>query len=240
MRQQPRSGSTPGPGQPWVFFLPGGFPNKVREGEVPVIVQPRFHRVVVPRPRGARALPLHAGAARLCASLGLVPLAGVSPSSSGLGLETLPRASLGSGGLWRAARAPGQPAAPPRLFESGLQVPRAGPGPQPRLRGSRPDRLLRPLDSPIPRRPRRQLASSPEAGLPRPEGSTRPLGCAARREGSGSRGGDGCVRECPCLGKGRSRHGDPSPAQRAVARGRFPERERWCHPGRFFWGPREQ
>lgn len=32
----------------WILFLPGGFSNKVREGKVPVIIQPRFHPVLVP------------------------------------------------------------------------------------------------------------------------------------------------------------------------------------------------
>lgn len=50
------------PGLPWLLFLPGAFPNKVREGKVPVIVQPRFNRVMVPlllRLHGTGASPLH-------------------------------------------------------------------------------------------------------------------------------------------------------------------------------------
>lgn len=86
-----------------------------------MIVQPRFHRVVVPRLRGAGARALHARAARLgqCLAAARSTPAGVPPRSSGLGLETLARASLGSGRLRRAAPALGQAAAPPRLSRSG-------------------------------------------------------------------------------------------------------------------------
>lgn len=236
LRDQPRAGSAPRPGQPRVPSLPGGFPHKVREGEVPVIVQPRFHRVVVPRPRGAGARPLHARAARPCASRGPVPpLPGSLPGAA----ASAPRPSPAPG---RVRAAPGRcagagparsPAPPLRVRAPGAA---GGAGAQPRLRRSGQGRLPRPLESPVPRQPRRRLASSPEAPWPRPEGSARPLGCAAHRAGSGSPGGDGCVRECPSLGKGRSRRGGPSPAQGAVAGGRSPERKRGCHPGRFSSG----
>lgn len=38
----------------------------------------------------------------------------------------------------------------------------------------------------------------------------------------------GVFAERPTLGKGRSRSGDPSQAQKAVARESSPESERWC------------
>lgn len=63
-------GRRPAPGPPRALLLPGAFPNEVREGEVPVVVQPRFHRVPLPRPRAAGARPLHGRAARRCASRG--------------------------------------------------------------------------------------------------------------------------------------------------------------------------
>lgn len=46
----------------WLLFLPGGLSNKVREGKVPVIIQPRFHPVLVPlllRLHGAGARSFH-------------------------------------------------------------------------------------------------------------------------------------------------------------------------------------
>lgn len=185
-RSAPRSHSTPRPGLPWFLFLPGGFPNKVREGKVPVIVQPRFHRVLVSRPRGAGARPLHDRAARLCPSRvpGSTP-AGVPPSSNGLGLETLPLASLRSAPLRRAARAPGQPAAPPPSPKAALQVPRAGPLRQPVPPRGPAQTGSYSLSSPGSRGGRggdwRALRKLGGHGL---KAAVRPLGCAARRAGS--------------------------------------------------------
>jgi hypothetical protein len=56
----------------WLLFLPGGLSNKVREGKVPVIIQPRFHPVRVPlllRPHGVGARSFH-GACRASLRLG--------------------------------------------------------------------------------------------------------------------------------------------------------------------------
>lgn len=62
----------------WLLFLPGGFPNKVREGKVPVVIQPRFHPVLVPlllRPRGAGAGSFHV----VCRASRWLPGAGFPP-----------------------------------------------------------------------------------------------------------------------------------------------------------------
>lgn len=166
-RDQPRSRSAPRPGLPGVLLLPAGFPNKVREGEVPVIVQPRFHRVLLPRPRGAGACPLHDSAARLCAPrVPVPPLLGSLPRAAGSAWRPSPSPRSGRAGFC-AARAPGQPAAPPRLS---VPAPGAAGGAGAAARaslGSGPEWLLQPL---IPRRSRRRLASSPEAWWPRSEG----------------------------------------------------------------------
>ncbi|XP_055443570.1 uncharacterized protein LOC129657434 isoform X3 [Bubalus kerabau] len=85
----------PPPGLPRLLFLPGAFPNKVREGKVPVIVQPRFDRVLVPlplRPRGAGAGPLHdqRGVSLWSAGAGFPLQLGSLPRRSRTRLETLP------------------------------------------------------------------------------------------------------------------------------------------------------
>lgn len=85
----------PRPGLPRLLFLPGAFPNKVREGKVPVIVQPRFDRVLVPlplRPRGAGAGPLHdqRGVSLWSAGAGFPLQLGSLPRRSRTRLETLP------------------------------------------------------------------------------------------------------------------------------------------------------
>ena len=114
----------PRPGLPWLLFLPGAFPNKVREGKVPVIVQPRFDRVLVPlllRPRGAGAGPLHdqRGVSLRSAGAGFPLQLGSLPPRSRTRLETLPlrpaSVGLAFGG---AAQSPGQPPAAPRLSRS--------------------------------------------------------------------------------------------------------------------------
>lgn len=149
----------PRPGLPWVLFLPGGFPNKVREGKVPVIVQPRFDRVLVPlllRPREAGAGPLHdqRGASLRLGWLVLVfhPSWGPSLGGAGLCLETLllcpapVRPAFGE-----AAQEPGQPSAAPRLSQSSPHSGVAGgagcssPAPS---QGSGPDWLSKSLESP--------------------------------------------------------------------------------------------
>lgn len=178
-RQAPRSLSAPRVGLPGVLFLPGGFPNKVREGKVPVIIQPRFHGILVPlqlRPPGAGAGPLHDP--RL-ASLQLVcavfhPSWGPSLGGARLCPETLPlRLAPVRLAFGEAAPAPGQPLAAPRLSWSsplpgvagGAGAAAARPPWGPAESGSRS------LSGPqIPRRRRRQLASSPEAKWPRLEG----------------------------------------------------------------------
>lgn len=123
--------------------------------------------------------------------------AGVSPRSRGLGLETLPHASLRSGG---SSEQRGRPASlPPRPALQPASRCAGGAGLQPRLRGSGPDRLQRPRS---PRSPAAAAAASsaPEArghGL-EPRASTG-VRCAPR--GLGSPGGDGVFASVP-LGKG--------------------------------------
>ena len=81
-------------GSSWLLFLPGAFPNKVRGGKVPVIVQPRFDRVLVPlllRPRAAGAGPLHdKPSSPRSAGAGFPLQLGSSPRRSRTRLETLP------------------------------------------------------------------------------------------------------------------------------------------------------
>lgn len=226
----PRSRSAPRPRLPRALLLPGGFPNKVREGKVPVIVQPRFHRVLLPRPRGAGARPLHDRAARLFASgCRFHPCWGPSLQQRAQPGDP-PPASLWSGGL-RAAPAPAQPAAPPGL---------SGPAPGAAggvgvaahaWLGSGPDPLLQPLESLIPRRSRRRQASSPEARWPGSEGGRAATGVrCAPSELWGRAAVMAVFAECPILGKGRPRRGDPAPAQRAVARAASPCSDRGCYP----------
>lgn len=127
----PGSRSAPRPGLPWVLLLPGGFPNKVREGKVPVIVQPRFHRVLLPRPRGAGARPLHDRAARLCASrVPVPPLLGSLPRAAGSAWRPSPSPRSGRAGFGALLGA-GPACSPAPLLRSRLQVRRAGPVPQP-------------------------------------------------------------------------------------------------------------
>lgn len=155
------------------LFLPGGSPNKVREGEVPVIVQPRFHRVLLLRPRGAGARPLHDRAGRLCAPrVPVPPLLGSLPraASSGLSLETLPLASLRSGGRASALLGTGPACSPAPPLRSGSRCGGRGRCAARASLGSGPERLLQPLESLIPRRSWRRPAISPEAWWPRSEG----------------------------------------------------------------------
>lgn len=70
--------SCPWPYPLWILFLPGGFSNKVREGKVPVIIQPRFHPVLVPlllRLHGAGAGSFHG----VCCASQWLPGAGFPP-----------------------------------------------------------------------------------------------------------------------------------------------------------------
>lgn len=144
-----------------------------------MIIQPRFHRILVPlqlRPPGARAGLLHDPRPE---SLQLVcavfhPSWGPSLGGAGLCPETLPlRLAPVRLAFGEAARAPGQPLAAPLLSRSSLLPGVAGGA---GAAAARPPWGLvetgsRSVSGPqIPRRRRRQLASSPEAKWPRLEG----------------------------------------------------------------------
>lgn len=155
--------------------------------------------------------------------------AGVPPSSSGLSLETLPLPRCGRAGFGLLRRRPSlqpRPASPVPL-----QVRRAGLVSQPTPRWGPAQTRSCSLSSLIPRRSRRRQASSPEARWPGSEGGHAATGVrCAPSELWGRAAVMAVFAECPILGKGRPRRGDPAPAQRAVARAASPCSDRGCYP----------
>lgn len=170
------------------------------------------------------------------------PGCGVPSPSRGLGLQTLPLAPLRSGPLRRAAPAPGQRAAPPRLSGSPAPGVAGGAGTvAPASLGSRPARSPQPLWSLIPRRPRRRLASSPEARWPQPEGGHAAAGVRCAPGGLAGRAeATGVSAERPVLGKQGRGVQAPSSVQTAAVSRRLPETQTCRYPGRFSLGLGEQ
>lgn len=161
----------PRPGLPWLLLLPGAFPNKVREGKVPVIVQPRFDRVLVPlllRPRGAGAGPLHDQPGSLRSAGAGFPLQlGSFPSEEQNSPRDPPPSPCFSRAGFRRSSSGAGPAscrAPPLPVLTASRCGGRGGAAAPRLPRGLSETGSGSLSRlQIPRRPGRRLASSPEA-----------------------------------------------------------------------------
>lgn len=155
------------PGLPWVLFLPGGFSNKVREGKVPVIVQPCFDRVLIPLllllllgllllslPPEAGAGPLHGWhrAPRRLSGTAFPPQLGSLPRKNRIRPRDPPPSSSSSrAGFWQSGWS-ARPASCPALPRAVLRAPRCGGRGQAQLQlpslGSASVRLSQALESP--------------------------------------------------------------------------------------------